>query len=441
MSADPIQRVRDFFDEPMHRTSSSLIASNLLTGALGFLFWAIVARTCTPEEVGRASALIVASVAVSRICLLNLDNVVVRFLPQLNSSIGTRIIQSYATTFSVSAVGALLFVLLIPIASHEFDFLREGWLLSASFVIFTALWSLFVLEDAVLVALDRVVWVPIENGLFGVAKILLLVLTGVVAASTGVFLAWMLPILVIVPVIGVLINRRVLPAATEAQKNAAGVVSAFGWKGLTAYLLQDFFGSLSGHIMTMSLPVLVVALLGSADAAYFYVPFTLVIAFDGLLYAVSSSLTVEAARDIPRVQPLTRLAVRRMLTVLVPGAAAIFLAAPLLLYPFGSEYVDNGTTVLRLLALGSVFHATIALFGAAARLRGAGARLITAGVLNLVLLITLLIPLSERYGVDGVGWSWAIASGITAVWVLPYVISFVRHPSVRAGAPGDPVTP
>ncbi|MBJ7458406.1 MAG: hypothetical protein JHD02_04380 [Thermoleophilaceae bacterium] len=436
-----VQRIRRSFDEPMHRTSSSLIASTLVTGALGFPFWAIAARTSTPEEVGRASALIVASAVVSRICLLNLDNVVIRFLPQLSSAIGIRIVQSYFATAAISALGALVFVLVVPELSQEFTFLREDQLLAAGFVVFTSLWSLFVLEDAVLVALGRAVWVPLENGFFGVAKILLLPLTAVMAASTGIFLAWMAPILVIVPVIALLIGRIALPTAAEAQKDAAGVVSTFGWKGLSAYLFQDFFGSLSGQIITMSLPVLVIALLGSADAAYFYVPFTLVIAFDGLFYAVASSLTVEAVRDTARVDELTRLAVRRMLIVQLPAAAAIIVAAPLLLLPFGSDYVDNGTTLLRLLALGSVFRATLFLFDATARLQGAGARLMTVRIMNLALLLALMIPLSESHGVNGVGWSWAIANGVAAIVVLPYVIAFVRHPKVRAAAIVDPVTP
>ena len=52
---------------------------------------------------------------------------------------------------------------------------------------------------------------------------------------------------------------------------------------------------------------------------------------------------------------------RRFVHFLVPGTLLIVSAAPLILIPFGEDYVREGTPVVRVLACACVFQATIVL--------------------------------------------------------------------------------
>jgi hypothetical protein len=87
-----------------------------------------------------------------------------------------------------------------------------------------------------------------------------------------------------------------------------------------------------------------------------------------------------------QIRALARKVARRFVHFLVPGTLLIVSAAPLILIPFGEDYVREGTPVLRVLACACVFHATIALYISVARLRGLGLRLLAVNGARTVLL-------------------------------------------------------
>jgi hypothetical protein len=85
---------------------------------------------------------------------------------------------------------------------------------------------------------------------------------------------------------------------------------------------------------------------------------------------------------------LARKVARRVVHFLVPGTLLIVSAAPLILIPFGEDYVREGTPVLRVLACACVFQATIALYISVAGLPGLGLRILAVnGALTLLLIV------------------------------------------------------
>lgn len=432
MIGDLIQRVRDHVAEPLNRTALAVIVSTLVTSALGFAFWLVAALVYEPETVGRDNALVSAMMLIATVCLLNLNNVLMRFLPQISEHVGRRVVQAYAISSVCSLLAAVVFARLAGNVSESLRFLGESTAWTLAFALICAMWTIWVMQDAALVALGKAQWMVPENASFSLLKILALPVVFAVASGHGVFISFVAPAILVLPVINWMIFKRAVPAAAEAQRGAGGVVSVFGWRRLFVFSAQDFIGSAIGEVVVVAMPLLVISLLTAAETAYFSVPFMLIAALDMMYYAVTVALTTEAARDPKRVVELTRMAVRRLTRFQLPVSIAIGLLAPLILLPFPAAYADQGTTVLRVLAAASALRAAVLLYEAAARLQGHGLRLMLAQVLNTAGVAGLAIWWAPEHGIDGVAAGWLVTHAAIAAVTLPGLLKFVRRPAVLA---------
>ena len=413
--------------QPLLRSAYSLMASSAASAVLGMAFWVLAARMFSPATVGRDGALIAALVELSTLCQLNFDNAMVRFLPAVRTRASRVLASAYAVTGAAAVVVGVAFVLLVPLVAEEFRFLTDEPLAGVSFVVALVLWGVFSLQDAALTAMRRATWVPIENGLFGVLKIAALPILLAVGTGHAVFLAWTIPVVLLLAPVNILLFRRVIPAHRVAPGPERSLLREIGRRGAARFLAQDYAASMLARLAATALPLLVVALLGAADNAYFAIPFTIVFAFDMLFLNVGVSLVAEGAMAEERVRHLARAIVRRFVVLLVPGVAVMIVAAPLLLAPFGGDYVEEGTTVLRILACASLARAVVALFVALERLGGRGMRILAVEAALMVVLLGLVVPLAESMGTEGVAVAWVVASTAVATTLIPSLTRSLRR--------------
>lgn len=416
----PIAAVRAHLRDPLMLSAYSVMASTALTALLGVGFWALAARTFSPSDVGNNGVLITAMITLSSVCQLNLSNALLRFVPRSGDGAGRVIVGAYGLASVVALLGGIAFVVIAPAVSDSFSFISDTPWLPFAFVAGVVLWGVFGLQDSALTALRSAQWLPFENTAFGLGKLaLLIVFAAAGVASAGLFLAWILPLLALIPVMNWLLFRRAVPKHLDAPHTAP--VTDFDRGRLRRFLITDYIGSVFGQATLTLIPIIVLSALGSQEAGYFYVPFQLIVAFDLLFWGVTTSLVAEASRDEARHGELARLVVRRFLSFQIPTAVAIALAAPLLLLPFGSDYVEEGTTVLRLMALASIFRAVLFLYASACRVQG------RSGLVALVeaALLTVLVPgvavLARSHGLDGVGVAWLVGNalvGLAVAWPL-----------------------
>jgi O-antigen/teichoic acid export membrane protein len=412
--------------DPLLRSAYSLMLNVVLTSALGVAFWILAARIFPSEIVGRDSALVSGMVTIYTLCSLNLSAGMLRFLPVVRIDPKRAVLLAYAATAAVSGAGALLFVVAAPALSDEFDFLHRQHLLAALFVVAVAAWGIFTLQDAVLIALRKAPWVPAENALFGVLKIAALPLLLVGALSHAVFIAWVIPMVILVVPINYLIFWRVMPSRT-IRPGELSPIERFGRRGLARFMAQDYLGTIFFQAASTAMPIVVVALLGSKKGAYFYMPFTIVSAFDLMFLNVAASLTVEGSVDESRLPALAWTVVKRFRGLILAGVAIFAGGASLLLLPFGGEYAQQGAPVLRLLALASVARAVVALYAAISRVEGHAGRILLMQVSTLVLILAASMGLSHAAGLTGIGVAWLLANGVVAGFAAPHVIRIVRR--------------
>jgi O-antigen/teichoic acid export membrane protein len=200
----------------------------------------------------------------------------------------------------------------------------------------------------------------------------------------------------------------------------------FKGRRLLRFLALDYLAAVSIQTSMTILPLIVIGILGSRANAHFYIPFTVAIALDAMYWSMSTSLVAEGARDPRRVAQLVRLLVRRLALTIVPAIALLVLAAPLVMLPFGQEYVDASTNVLRLVLVASLFRGSMLLAAAIWRLEGRGGRIAALEGCMLLGLLCAAIPLAHAFAVIGVAAAWlgsAVAAGCTA---LPVLVRYFR---------------
>jgi O-antigen/teichoic acid export membrane protein len=359
---------------------------------------------------------------------LNLANAMVRFVPSAGPRTGRLVRRAYLAAATVTLLLAAGLVALIPQLSPGLAFLHT-WGLGTWFVIATAGYAVFNLQDGVLTGLRRADWVALENGLFSVEKIGLLAAFAAVGTASGILISWMVGLALSIVLTNIFVFARALPRHERAAPEPAADTS-----GLTlGYVSADYLGAMCWLAAVNLPPVIVLNRLGAAESAYFSVAWMAPFA----LYCFSSnmgySLVVEAARDVTRLDQYRRV-LRHAGRILLVAVAVLLAAAPWLLRLFGSAYAHHGTVTLWLLALSALPNllntTVIALSRARRRMR------VVVGVLAalaiLVLGLTeLLLPI---LGITGAGAAWLIGQSLVAAvllwrrdWWLPVPVS--RQPT------------
>jgi O-antigen/teichoic acid export membrane protein len=429
------QRLRVQAADPLLRSAYSLSLNVGLTAALGVAFWIVAARLYDANAVGRDAALVAAMVELSTICQLNLVNALTRFLPSLERGTARALAGAYAVSGAAALVVGVAFVLVAPAISDQFSFLRENTLFAALYVLSQILWTWFMLQDAALTAMRRAPWVPVENAVFGALKLGALPLLLALGASHGVFLASALPIVLLLVPVNLFLFRRAIPEHLRRERPTGSALSRLGRRRLLSFMAQDYGATVFSQSGMAILPLLIVALLGSSANAYFYIPYMMVVSFSALFFGVTTSLVVEGALAEHRIQALSRRIVRHFGPVLLIGSVVMAVAAPLILLPFGEDYVHESTPVLRILAVGCLFREINTLYMAVSRLEGKGGRILAVEAFQMALLLGGVAVLATPLGLEGVALSWLGATAIVAIAILPSLARFLRaSPTTMATA-------
>jgi O-antigen/teichoic acid export membrane protein len=429
--------VRRHLREPLYRSAVTLMANTVVTSLLGLGFWVVAARTYEPEVVGRDGALVASMIALSTIAQVNGVSAVWRFLPAL----GQRTVKALLLAYGLSAVAALVvslaFVVGAPLIDHDLRFLGAHASLAAIYVVGMIGWGVVVIGDAAMTALRRAHWLLIENAVFAVAKLVALPLMLSLSTKHGIFLAWVLPVFFIAPVSNWLLFRRAIPSHLLDQRPASATIQRFSRRRLITFLMQDYAGTVMSQGAQTLLPLLVVGFLGSRANAYFFVAWTFIFAFDLLFLNAVTSLTVEGARREDRVPELALAVIRRLMAPLVGASLVLVVVAPILLIPFGPDYVSEAAPIVRLLACASVFRGALYLFSALCRLRGRGRPLLAIEAGVLIGLVTLTVVLAPALGLRGVALAWLITHVILTLLIArPFHVMFRGSREVVAAREG-----
>jgi O-antigen/teichoic acid export membrane protein len=408
---------------PLYRNAYALMANTAGNSILGLLYWVLAARTFPDAAVGRGNALIALMMLVSTFTQLNWSGALIRFLPRAGRSAQRMLVTAYVMATALAAVAAAAVMAYCHFARAPDDPLYVSTGVAVWFVVSTMAWSVFNLQDAALTGLRSAVWVPLENGLYGLVKLVLLVVVARSSLSEGVFASWTVPVIALLVPVNLLLFRRILPRHATAQPDAQQMPP----RGVLArYMAGDYAAQAFTQLSSTFLPVLVVSLLGAAQGAYYLPAQTAFAAMGMLATAITSSLVVEAARDEQATHRLARAMLRRICVLVLPAGAFVGLAAPWLLELFGSQYRAGATTVLQLMMLSLLPRVPVALYVTKCRLDNRTGTLALLQFTQAALVIGGTAVFAPTAGLVAVGWSVLAAEVVPALAVARPVARWLR---------------
>jgi O-antigen/teichoic acid export membrane protein len=416
------------------RTAHALMLNTVLSGALGFGFWIVAARLYPTHTVGVNSALIAVMVTVSTFSQVNLASVFTRFVPESGRP-AAFILLGYGIAGVLSLAVATVVVGVAPRFAPDLSVLGTDVPVTVIWILAVALWTVFALQDAALAALRFARWIPVENTAFGVLKIVTLVVLAAVGAHLGMLVAWVLPMAILVLPVNLVIFRKAVKEHQPAHDES--IVDRFGRRRLYGYLGMTGLAATLDQGVTAALPIVVVGILGATQNAYFYIAFTIVFSLEILGDNICTALTIEGAFAAHRLRDLTIAVSRRLASLVLPATLAVIVAAPLVLLFFGRTYADHGTTLLRLLACGTVFRAGTWLYVGVCRVQGRGHVVLGIGSAMSVGTLVLVVVFSKLWGLNGIGLAFLVVNLVVAAVIWPQLVRFMRHSATPVNPDDD----
>lgn len=414
---------------PLYRNAYALILSSASTSGLGLVYWVLAARYYDAKTVGLNSALISVMLFLSAIAQLNLGGMLLRFVPQAGTSLGRLVGFSYLASVVAAILVGIGFVLGLNIWSPTLKVLTQDYVLLIWFLVALVTWSIFTLQDSALTALRKTMVVPAENGLYAVAKIVLLIVFGVTFPAHGIFASWTIPVWFALVPINLLIFRQYIPAQIRRDMDERVFAST---SKVVKYTISNFVGAIFYQATTTLLPVIVADRSGVTANAYFYLPWTITVSLQMIALNMSASFTVEVAHDASKLRTYCRRVLMHNLKILVPIALILLFGAPYILALFGPEYAAQGSDLLRLLGLSVIPYSVISLFVGLARAQNRVNRIALVQSLRCIIVLTLSFLILPILHLTGVGIVWLVSETLIgglvfATQILPFLQEKVKH--------------
>jgi O-antigen/teichoic acid export membrane protein len=411
------------------RNASALMLSTVASAAVGFLFWVVAARWFAPSAVGIASAVVSSMTLLAAIAQLNLTSLFARFLPTAGVKSREIIIGGASASILMSLAGTACFVWW-GLADNVIG--QGGWvvLLFGTGVVVSAL---YFVVDGVLTAFGRAGWVPTKNVATSAAKLALLVVfgtAGLAGGSLAMLVAWVVPVVATVLVLGFVVLRRLAPSHASATTQIQSLPTR---REVAGFVSAEYVNGIISNVTAFVPPVLVALVLGPANSAYFYIPWLIGVSGTTMLWNIVMSFVVAASGDSGSATTTSsaRAHLRRAIRLggLVAGGGAVLLvvAATPLLALVGPAYASQGATALRLIGLALPFTAVILLYAAFCVMDKRMWRLTAFQFVGAVLFLGLGWFGLVHYGMTAAAIAYLVAQVLVAVVVAPAVIRRYRN--------------
>jgi O-antigen/teichoic acid export membrane protein len=328
-------------------SSASLMASQVLTAGVGFVFWVVAARRFDEVAVGIASAGISAMSLLGAIGTVGMGTLLIREMP-LNPGREHRMLS--AALLLSTCLGMALgtgFVLLAAHFSTEFAPLTDDPLIGLAVIAGSGLTAAALNMDQALVGLLRSELQLVRNIVAAAGRLLLLiaaVLSGAAAGSLAMIGSWSVALALSMLALALLALRRgqlgsTLPPAWRVLHFHRGAA------------LQHHMLNLAIQIPGWVMPLITLTVLSAATNARFYLAWMLV----GLATFVPGALTwalyASSSRDISSLARNGRITLALSLAAAISSALILWLLGGRILAPLGSSYAEAASGPLPILAL------------------------------------------------------------------------------------------
>jgi O-antigen/teichoic acid export membrane protein/aminoglycoside phosphotransferase len=404
---------------PVYREGYALALSAGLASALGLVYWIIAARAYEPSVVGLNAAAISAMLFLSGLAQLNLVTALTRFIPDAGLSTWRLVGWSYATSLAVSGVVTAVFLTGIDLWAPRLGFLRSSGGFFLWFVVATMIWSIFTLQDSVLTGLRRAMWVPLDNTIFALTKIALLAVFATTFTRYGILASWTFGVVLSVLVINAALAFKLIPPHVGSPRPGRQAATT---REIGRFAAADYVGGLFWLASSTLIPIAITQRLGGSANAFFTLAWVMTMPLYLASANIGNSLVVSAVTDRERLREYSQRVFVQTARIVTPVAVAVALTAPYILRPFGEQYSDHATPVLRLLALSAIPNMVTVLYLSTWRAQQRLSLLVWVRGVQCTCAIAAGLALLGPYGIRGPAIAWL------AVQTLIATALFLRWP-------------
>lgn len=348
----------------LYRDAGSMATSAVANAVLGVAFWAIAAKMYHPEELGVMTAVLAVIVSVGVVVAAGVGDAYGALLPAAGPQRpglyrrGQRIFAGVALIAALGAAGA---------TTAWLQEVHRSFAVAVLVVVGVVAWSTLTLQNSTLVALGRARWLPLINIATSLAKISLLPLLALTVQWHTVELSVVVTAVIIVAVLQ--------PVIVKVIDNGDGLPSAAVSGEITTEKFDRFVAqttvssALSLGLMNIT-PFLVTVFAGPREGALFALSLSIAQALDFIGAALVVSLVVHASSEPERAGAMARAILYRAVVLAVVGGVVLTVLAPPALGLLNPDYRQmNATTVIAVLAAGTVLRCSYMVWAGLQRAR------------------------------------------------------------------------
>ena len=404
MSATPTyaSRIRGQFGTQLFKNSFFIILNKLVVASSGFVFWLLAANFYSTGDVGIATALIASASMIMQFSFLGFDYSMIRFFSKYDRSkiFNTCLILTVSTAVTLGIV----YLAFVRFFSPELAFIQSP-AYAAMFLIYITVCIVAQIGSTAFIAMRKAEFSFVQNLLLTLRLPLLvpLVFMGAFGILTSIGLAYVLVCLVIIYLISHFVKLRL---SVDREFVKTSLQFSFG-----NYVAQIFL-----NFTYLVLPIMILNILGSDEAAKYWIAYTIGNFLLQVPDAVGMSLFVEGSHGESMRKNVLR-AAAAIYAVLIPGVIFLNLAGPQLLSLFGKDYAES-ITLLRLFSLVSLFFAVYCLMVPIQNVRMNVKRIIHINIIIFVLFMGMSYLFMTHIGIVGVGLALLLTYAIVDVIIL-----------------------
>lgn len=387
-----LRQLRYHLDDPLYKNSIFIFTTRVLTVVVGFIFWMMAARLYSVEDVGLAVALISSATLINLFSTLGIEHSIIRYFStySMAKTINSSVLIVTLTSLVIGVGYSIALILL----SSNLAFINNPVYLFI-FVAFGVISTIAVVTGNIFIAMRKTLYYLVQN-VFISARVLFLIpliFLGSFGIVGSTMVAYIFAFIFVLFILSKFIRFNF-------KVDRDYVLNSF------SYSSRNYVATLLSEVPFLLMPVIVLHLLGEADAAKYYIAFSIGSFLMQITYTISTSLFVEGSHGESMKKNVIKSGVA-IYSLLVPAFLCIFLFGEYLLNIYGTEYVAS-FDLLKLVALSSFFQAIYSLYCAIQKVRMGMDSIVKLNLIMFCLFLALSYVLMGVFGVTGVGYAMVI---------------------------------
>lgn len=406
--------------------AASLIGTTAVTSSFGFFFWWFAARLFPPAAVGLASAAISAMMLLGTVGMLGLGTLLIGELHRQPDKTGPLITTAMLVAGMAAGGLGILFAVVAPHLSTEFEPLAQGFESVTLFVSGVVLSAITLVLDQALIGLlsGRLqLW---RNTFFAAAKLIALLIAGIWFAERHgltIYTTWIVGNLVsLVAVAGIILLKGI----RIIYRPLWGLLRELGRSALEHHTLN-----IALIAPGKALPVLVTGLLSAKLNASFYIAWMIASFAFVAPGALTTVLYAVGAADPTSLPDKIRLTLKLSLLAGLLTSSILLVSSTQVLSLFGTAYAEQAAWILPILALGVfpliVKDHYVAICRVHSRILVAAMLMIAGGIFELIMAVIG----ASISGLLGLSLGWVAALCVEAALMA----SMVYKTATSVGSP------